>query len=126
MLLLLLPNQKGALCSKQIAPSFCLRVSRQPGLFPLRLPIQGISYRYPNILAYLAVTVKRLPSAFQPHSVELHLSQEPRHSLYTFIAPPGANLKGDNVSLRCGRAQIFDNLTKGNISVKIAVNLIIE
>jgi len=78
------------------------------------------------MLAYLAVTVKHLPSAFQPHSVELHLGQELRHSLYTFIAPPGANLKGDDVSLKCGRAQIFDNLTKGNISVKIAVSLVVE
>jgi len=76
------------------------------------------------MLAYLAVTVKHLPLAFQPHSVELHLGQEPHHSPYTFIAPPGTNLKGDNVSLRCGQAQVFGNLTKGNISVKIAVNLI--
>jgi len=32
---------------------------------------------------------KYLPSAFQPHSVDPHLSQELRHPLYTFITPPG-------------------------------------
>jgi len=44
-----------------------------------------------SVTVYFDAT-RHPPSTFQPHSVDMHSGQEPRHSLHTFIAAPSANL----------------------------------
>ncbi len=66
----------------------CQRADMSPELLTIPDSCQKLSSTQ-RLLPFPKV-VKHLLSAFQPHSVELHLGQEHRHSLYTFIANLGA------------------------------------